>query len=235
MRNQFFGDVYDYIKYGLIRRLTNNGETPSALCWMMREDENNNEGRITQFYEDLGVCPFEPPVFDLLMTMRDRDERDVRVIERSGLLPNTRFHSPIITDDANRRHDYFNDFFRKAEGRELVCFDPDTGIQGMTTAKPGKPESSKYLMRDEAKRAFSRGHSLLLFVHNSLVENEEGFMDRASRNLAVIEDATYLFIFRHRNAGFLLVPQNEKIDGYARIVKKVAEDWPQLKVSRGRL
>ena len=54
MRNQFFGDVYDYIKYGLIRRLTNYGETPSALCWMMREDEDNKEGRFATFLEDLG-------------------------------------------------------------------------------------------------------------------------------------------------------------------------------------
>lgn len=235
MRNQFFGDVYDYIKYGLIRRLTNYGEIPSALCWMMREDEDNNEGRITQFYEDLGVRSFDPPVFDLLMAMRDRNERDVRVIERSGLLLNTRFFSRWLTDSKHDQEEYFREFFEKAKGRELVCFDPDTGMQGETTATPDHAGSSKYLMRNEANRTFRRGHSLLIFQHKMQVENDEGYTERASRNLGRIEDATYFIAFRHLNAGFLLVPQNEKVDEYVKVAKKVESDWPELKVIQERL
>ena len=179
MRNQFFGDVYDYIKYGLIRRLTNYGETPSALCWMMREDEDNKEGRFVTFLEDLDTRPFEPEVYDLLLAARDRDERDIRLIENSGLLPNTRFYPRILSDYERERRDYFDDLFKKAKGRELICFDPDTGIQGQANAHtPGHEGSSKYLMRGEADRAFKLKHSVLIFVHKMLVENEEGLLNR---------------------------------------------------------
>lgn len=231
MRNQFFGDVYDYIKYGLIRRLTNYGERPSALCWMMREDEDNTEGRITSFQEDLGVRSFDPPVFDLLVAMRDRNERDVRVIERSGLLPNTRFYTPILTDYADQRRDYFDQFFVKAKDRELICFDPDTGIQGQQrNVAPGGPESSKYLMRDEVRRAFKCGHSLLIFVHKARVENKQGLVKRTQDNLIAVEGAEYLLGFIHKNASFFLVPQSEKVDEYERIAKQVEKDWPEIGV-----
>ena len=196
----------------------------------MREDENSNEGRATQFYEDLGVRSFDPPVFDLLMAMRDRDERDVRVIEQSLLLPNTRFYSPILTDYADQRRDYFTNFFQKAKGRELVCFDPDTGIQGKTTPRRGIDPSSRYIMRDEAKTAFTRGHSLLIFVYKMRRETNEGFMARASRNLKPVEGATGFYAFRYLSAGFLLVPQRGKENEYEGIAKKAREDFPGLKV-----
>ena len=231
MRDQFFGDVYDYLKYGLIRRLTNYGETPSALCWMMRPDEDNDEGRRTNYLEDPAARDFEPEVYDLLLAMRDRDERDVRVIERSGLLPNTRFWSPILTDDRDQRRGYFDQFLLKARTRELVCFDPDTGIQGgQGWLKPGAPESSKYLMKDEVDIAFGQKHSLLIFVYKMLVENEEGIMSRTQQNLVRVRGAESLLAFLYRDVGFFLVPQPEKIREYSEIAEQVQIDWPKLKL-----
>ena len=235
MRNQFFGDVYDYIKYGLIRRLTNYGETPSALCWMMRPDEPNGEGKLDKYLNRLETRRFDPPVFDILLASRDRGIRNAEIIERSGLLPNTRFYSRLLTDDAADRKEYFREFRKEAKGRELICFDPDTGLQGDHTAALGEPDSSKYLMRTEANQMFKRGHSLLIFVHEMLVENEEGFIRRALHNLAEVKDATFLIAFLHTNVGFVLVPQADKIEAYTRIAKKTQDDWLEMKVVSERI
>ena len=241
MRNQFFGDVYDYIKYGLIRRLTRFGKEPSALCWMMTEIESN-EGRVTSFLEDLSARSFDPPVFDLLLAARDRDERDVRIIERSGLLANTRFYSKPLTDygvvgDKNLRRQYFADFLKKAKGRELVVFDPDNGLQGQTTPVPGKAGSSKYLMREEAHRAFERGHSPLIFVHMTTGKHEtdEELTARTLTNLDPVKDATYLIGFIHKKAGFFLAPQAPRIDDYRRIAEQAHRDWSDLSVVEERI
>ena len=36
MKNQYFGDINDYRKYGLLRILTNGGEVDTAVCWMLK-------------------------------------------------------------------------------------------------------------------------------------------------------------------------------------------------------
>ena len=236
LRNQLFGDVYDYVKYGLIRRLTNYGDSPSVVCWMMREDEeNNNDGKHIGYLEDLDARKFEPEVFDLLLTERDRGERDVRIIERSGLLANVRFFSRRLTDDMGERVDYFEEFFNKAKPRGLVLFDADTGLQGDSTPKPGKLDSSKYLMRDEAVRAFNAKHSLLVFVNRATVESREYFINRTLHNLHPVDDATYLVGILYQNAGFFLVPQPQRIDEYEAILRQAAKDWPALEIVAERI
>ena len=241
MRNQYFGDVYDYIKYALIRRLTKFGKEPSVLCWMMTEIESN-EGRVASYLEDLPARSLDPPVFDLLLAARDRDERDVRIIERSGLLTNTRFYSKVLTDygtvsNRNLRSLYFADFLRKAKGRELAVFDPDIGLQGQSTPEPGRAGSSKYLMREEAHRAFRNGHSPLIFVHMTTGnhETDEQITARTLTNLDPVQNATYLIGFIHKKAGFFLVPQAPRIDDYRRIAEQAHRDWSDLRVVEERI
>jgi hypothetical protein len=36
VKNQYFGDVNDYRKYGLLRVLTNGGEIKTFVCWMLK-------------------------------------------------------------------------------------------------------------------------------------------------------------------------------------------------------
>ena len=44
MKNQYFGDINDYRKYGLIRSLTQNSTMNSAICWMLTPDDQSNDG-----------------------------------------------------------------------------------------------------------------------------------------------------------------------------------------------
>ena len=39
MKNQYFGDINDYRKYGLLRVLCNRGEIETAVCWMLATDD----------------------------------------------------------------------------------------------------------------------------------------------------------------------------------------------------
>lgn len=39
MKNQYFGDINDYRKYGLIRLLTGAGKLKTTVCWMLTPDD----------------------------------------------------------------------------------------------------------------------------------------------------------------------------------------------------
>ena len=146
VKNQYFGDTYDYIKYGLLRRLTREGEISTALCWMLTPNDQGNDGRRNSYLEDHAKWrDFAPSVFDCLITSVDRQLRDTNVIEASGLLPNTRFYTRLLTDNADERVAYFEDFLKSSLGRNLVCFDPDNGLEVPST-KYGTKESSEYIL-----------------------------------------------------------------------------------------
>jgi hypothetical protein len=44
VKNQYFGDINDYRKYGLLRVLTNGGEIRTAICWMLTADDGRGDG-----------------------------------------------------------------------------------------------------------------------------------------------------------------------------------------------
>ena len=46
MKNQYFGDINDYRKYGLLRILTNGGEIKTAVCWMLTTDDEAIVGHL---------------------------------------------------------------------------------------------------------------------------------------------------------------------------------------------
>jgi hypothetical protein len=47
VKNQYFGDINDYRKYGLLRLLTNRGEIRTAVCWMLTRDDESIDGNLT--------------------------------------------------------------------------------------------------------------------------------------------------------------------------------------------
>ena len=47
MKNQYFGDINDYRKYGLIRILSNSGIIRTGICWMLTPDDTRTDGKFT--------------------------------------------------------------------------------------------------------------------------------------------------------------------------------------------
>jgi hypothetical protein len=44
MKNQYFGDINDYHKYGLLRQLGKGGQLTTAVCWMLTPDDGRSDG-----------------------------------------------------------------------------------------------------------------------------------------------------------------------------------------------
>lgn len=45
MKNQYFGDINDYRKYGLLRILADSGKLKIGICWMLTSDDKRSDGR----------------------------------------------------------------------------------------------------------------------------------------------------------------------------------------------
>ncbi len=86
MENQYFGDINDYRKYGLLRCFVGAGFR-LGVCWMLTEaDGSADGGKIPYLKERERWRDHDPELFDFLGDCVPVGRRCVAEIERSGLL-----------------------------------------------------------------------------------------------------------------------------------------------------
>ena len=228
MKNQYFGDVYDYVKYGLLRQLNCRGRVSAVVCWMLTENVDRRDGnRVNYLQEPEEWRAFDPPVFDCLRTaVIDRKERNIRAVEESGLLSNTSFYSPLLTDGADERRGYFDGFLKFSRGKELVFFDPDNGLE-IKSVKYGRKGASRYLFLREVSQSFCAGHSLLVYQHMPPKPRGPFISDLASRLMRETGSES-VYVFHTQRVAFFLVPQSEQQRQFAEIASRVHINWGGL-------
>ena len=171
MKNQYFGDVRDYLKYSLLMAL--GCDLSVAVCWLLTPDDPSTDGRKTDY-----LCnpdrwlKYDPPIYDFLhKQVVERRIRCVEVLEHSGLLgDNTRFFSELVPDCGLQRCEYFDKFMEQANGADLIFFDPDTGIEPSVSAR----DPSTYIGTNWTDH-FGEGHSLLVYQHFGRRESHDQF------------------------------------------------------------
>lgn len=97
MKNQYFGDVNDYQKYGILRQLV-GPDVALLVCWMLTPDDERRDGRHTRYLGDPTTWRrFDPELFDCLREeVLQRDTRRVSVVEQRGLLPDATYVNSLV-------------------------------------------------------------------------------------------------------------------------------------------
>ena len=232
MKNQYFGDIYDYIKYGLLRQLSCCGKVSTAVCWMLTEDDDRRDGhRVNYLHKPEVWRSFDPPVFDCLRdAVLDRKERNIRALERSGLLTDTIFYSSLLADGSDERRTYFDEFLAFSKGRDLVFFDPDNGLE-IKSVKYGRKGASRYLFMREVSQSILAGHSLLAYQHMPPKPREPFISDLAS-SLIRETGSESVYVFHTQRVAFFLVPQRDQLNQFAEIASRVQITWGGLLSTR---
>jgi hypothetical protein len=96
MKNQYFGDVNDYRKYGLLRILQSRGEYKLLVVWMLTGDDRRSDGEIRGYLKEAQRNRwerFDPELYGWLRknVPETRSDRGVGMMERFGMVPRTSF------------------------------------------------------------------------------------------------------------------------------------------------
>lgn len=225
MKNQYFGDINDYRKYGLLRLLSGRGKITTAVCWMLTPDDGRADGSLTDYlHEPEKWEHFDSPLFDHLRDLvLHRNLRDVRGVETVAILPSCRFAPGLLPDDAEGRVAYFETFAGVTEGCELIFFDPDNGIE-VPSKRYGLKDSSKYVYWREIEESFKAGLSLLIYQHFPR-EKRDPYIKSRARELAQKTGAQDVFSFRTPRVLFLLAPQEERLEFFRDRSGEVVDRW----------
>ena len=203
MKNQYFADINDYLKYGLLRCFSQPGFRV-GVCWMLTANDQRSDGRkIRYLTEPKKWRRYDPALFDCLADAVKRNTRTVRHIEHSGLLDTASFIHSRVPDNKLRRRHWLNESLKKLNGTDLIFFDPDNGIE--VKSKPyGSSGSCKFIFWAEIQIAWAQGKALLIFQHFCR-EKRDHFINRLVSRLEHLLGGPRIVAITSSNVLYLLV------------------------------
>jgi hypothetical protein len=230
MKHQYFGDVNDYRKYGLLRCIQRESGLRLAVCWMLTPDDARTDGRfISYLAEPAKWRQHDPELFDFLAEGVPSG-RNLRHVEDKQILRGSILIGGTVPDDRRLREAYFRNVLRAFGAAAIVFFDPDNGIE-VRSCPPGRKNSSKYLAWSEIITTYRSGRSVLIYQH----------FPRRGRNDYVLEIANGLIArtevrivtcFRTANVAFFLISHPPHERALIDAARKVETIWKgQIDVS----
>ncbi|MGA3208402.1 MAG: hypothetical protein ABSE05_11345 [Syntrophales bacterium] len=225
MKNQYFGDINDFKKYGLLRLVSGCGEIKLGLCWMLTPNDSQSDGRLLDYLNGKKHWrEFDKDLYDFLnYHVLLKKERNIRIIEQSNIISNAIYFSEIVPDDPNLRKKYCEELRIRFKNCDLIFFDPDNGIE-VKSKSYGAKGSSKYVYWTELVSTFRDGHSLLIYQHFPRVDRSQ-YIKKISNELKSRTEALDVHCIYTTNVLFLLVPQRRHIEFFANQLHKLQRNW----------
>ena len=207
MKNQYFGDINDYRKYGLLRALTAATPLNCLVAWMLTPDDGSTSGQFIKYLDEAHRWQHhDPELYNGLQSLMTRtQDRGVRLIERTNLLPNTRYYSEAVPDDGHSRMSWLDGLIQESKTADLVFLDPDNGME--VKSKPfGRKHSSKFAYWHEVERLWSEGKSILIYQH-FIREKRDLFTQRMLQKLQEMTPGSQVTGYSTANVFFMAALQ----------------------------
>lgn len=183
MQNRYVGDVGDFGKYGLLRRLTGcSTEGPKlslGVVWYLVPDEgHNDDGKHISYLRKQEYRACDPDLFDGLNRLLANGRRAVEEIHNSGLFPRSTVffdrylgcsHLPTVGPRAREerlavREEWLGNAVSATADCDIVFLDPDNGFEIKSVPKHNN-KASKYVFWNEVNRFRRPGQSLVIYHH----------------------------------------------------------------------
>ncbi len=172
MQNRYVGDIGDYVKFAILRSLM-PGRKLGVAWWLYEDEHHNNNGRHVEYQSHPAKWRrYDPELYDGLRKIIDSSDRTVRLIERSGLLPNAMFHNepvPVAGTHAERRSARI-EWYERAKttfaDSDLIFIDPDNGLE-TAGFSAGAKVAGKSVSIAELLGLSKPGRTLIVYHHQT--------------------------------------------------------------------
>lgn len=226
MKNQYFGDINDYKKFGLLRTISSASNLSILITWMLTENDGSTDGKFIQYLQEPKKWEhYDPPLYrELANLLNGCSDRNVGLIEGSKLLNGSSYYSKLVPDDTTGRNSWFSGLTSVSNNSDLVFLDPDNGLE--IASKPyGRKNSSKFLYWSEVGDLWADGKSLLIYQH-FIREKREAFIARMLGRLSNFMAGSIVEAFSTSNVIFLMALQPDHHRFHKPIISSVQNTWP---------
>ncbi len=193
MQDRYVGDVGDFGKYGLLRRLCPEDQHGPALrlgvLWY-RFDGNDlaapNDGKHIQYLtccassHERRLRDCDPELFCMMLDLVN-NERSIAAVEAKGILPadtvffndGLNFDTTPIGERCEKRTRWLSAGIERVKTAEIVFVDPDNGLQVPSQSRHRR-KGPKYVYYDDLLRCWDTGQSLIVYHHIGRTYNGRG-------------------------------------------------------------
>lgn len=212
MRDQYVGDIGDYVKLGLLRRL--KADRLGVIWYKTGGGDVNNDGRYTEYLHDPQNGKHDECLFEKLKQVVCKDE-DRRIKRLEKILAGASFYGEEVKTGSERSR-WFKDACEKMNGCDLVFVDPDKGL---------REEAGKEHISVEEVSELAKKHSLLIYHHlprKGHEEHIEKWRGELSKMMGLAEQPRAIRAARNSSRAFFLLARKK---GFHSVFKKFADDW----------
>lgn len=223
MKNQYFGDIHDFRKYGLLRVVIRASGLRFLIAWMLTPDDASTNGNLISYLEHPGKWSrYDPVLFRAMKKLLTRrGYRRVGLIENTGLLPKAKYFSNPVPDSASHRNVWLSLLAHRAQKSDLVFL--DTGLE-IKSRPYGTKGSSRFVYWREVETLWAAGKSLLIYQHFTR-EKRSNFIQRLLDALGNATPGSLVEAFSTSQVVFLMALQSKHRKFYSSIIDTVQENW----------
>lgn len=225
MKNQYFGDINDYRKYGLLRAVLQASGVRMLVAWMLTPDDGSTDGKFVSYLQNPAKWSrYDPFLYAKLKGLLAEDrQREVRLIERTGLLPGAEYFAAKVPESEQGRGEWLTALLNAAENSDFIFLDPDNGCE--VKSRPyGARYSSKYLYWREVEALWEQGKSLLIYQH-FIREKRADFVQRMLRLLKESTPDSCVEAFATPHVVFLMALQPHHLHFHKAILDTLKRGW----------
>lgn len=226
MQDQYFGDVNDYRKYGLLRCLGDAGFRV-GVCWMFTPRDNSGQGKRIRYLDKPNEHGLrDPELFNFLRERVRSHRRTIREIETAPDTPlnGVTFFSDLLPEGAVERDVYMSRALIVLRKMDLLFFDPNIGLE-TPSVRYGRAGSSNYLYWWEVERAAHEQATLVIFQHWTQNEKRRKHLSRLSSALRCRVPTTSVYAFKSPHILFLVACQPRHRVRFEKAVMLAQERW----------
>jgi hypothetical protein len=212
MQNRYVGDVGDFGKYALLRRLLGapaERQVRLGIIWCLFPDEShNNDGRHVSYLSRCEFSDLDPELHKALNEIVKSGHRRISSVAQGGIFPAEtvfcdapvsppKFRTCAPTTRMRHRSAWLEECLKLTGSCNLVFFDPDNGFEVKSVNKQ-HANAGKYIFWDELAPFWRLGKSLLIYHHlNRTVSAARQIETLALRFVAEFERAKIIpLVFR---------------------------------------
>lgn len=222
MKDQYFGDFGDYQKISLLKELQKEDLTV-LLHWMKTRDDGSGDGKHVSYLSDPEKWRlYDADIYDSLKEGMATGRRTLQHIENGKYSSGVQFLSEYIEDDSIRSSLLTKIIKSK---QDVVLFDPDNGIEVLSTNRNNK---HKYVTWLEIRTAYESGKSVIIYQHYPRANRVTYIQSR----LAEIKERISCkpFAIQVRHSTYLIMSQTKHDRRLRNVAENLSHIWGNLAV-----
>lgn len=230
MQDAYVGDIGDYGKYGLLRRISNTS-LHLAINWYKVNPINaskQNDGKYIQYLNNPEKYrKYDSELFDELFRIVMKEQhRKVEEVEAMDIGA-TRFFSEEISQSRESWHDRG---LSKTKEEDIVFLDPDNGLATKKMMESGS-YTEKHVLWNELKDYYDRGQSVILYQHRPQRTRGKVVIERIIEFNRSYLAADHLFgveFTSWQNRYYFFFCHKEHADEIRKTIEHMMADWQDM-------